>query len=57
MKTENWGDVINILKAIDTDCNGVINYTGNFKYLLNRICCSNNGKKYVYEKREIIISI
>ncbi|CAD8110982.1 unnamed protein product [Paramecium primaurelia] len=24
---ESWGEVIQILKAIDTDCNGVINYT------------------------------
>ena len=48
-----------VLKSIDTDGSGVVNYTGNylFFFIFYRVFGSNNRKECIYEIGKTISSI
>ena len=48
---------MNVIKSIDTDGSGTINYTGINLNLIIRILGSHYIEKYIYEIRKTVLSI
>ena len=53
-KIMNPEEVKKVMESIDTDKNGTVNYTGEYKYLkIYRISGCNTWRKYLFARREI----
>lgn len=57
LKKESQQEILNVLKSVDTDGSGNINYTGKHFMDFDRILGSNYGEIALHERGEIVLGI